>query len=172
MYCQLDLVCHADQQKGKTSQQAAENASCKRSIAHYVFNPNAPAFVSTRMFKGTNQQTQKCETNCDTHNTASIAPQAKGSVPDKRSVAHAPASPRIAAKMAAPSSQKHCSTQEAPVRPPPMQSAAVDTAPTAAVSKQVDSTNPSISQSAAEAPSTTAHCARDSGQSDGKEQQH
>ena len=169
MLCQLDLVCLAEQQKGQTTQQAAQGPSCsKRPIADYAFNPNARSFVPSKVFRRVSVQTLKPDSRFAL-NTAFIASQA--APPESRSAAPEPASPRIAAKLAAPSSHKSSSTQEASARPTPMQPAAVDTAPEAGASKLNISTTPgSDSQSAADAQGLLANCVRDPCLTDGKEQ--
>lgn len=166
MPCQLDLVCLAEQQKGQTIQQPAQSPSCKQPMAQYAFNPDARSFVPSKIFQRVNVQTLKSDSGFRALNTCSKASQAAS--PDSHKAALQPASPRIAAKMATPTSQKSSSTQEASVTPKSTQPAAVGTATEAGSPTISDSTTPGSESHSVQ--DSMANCAKDSQLTDGREQ--
>ena len=128
------------------------------------------SFVPSKIFRRASVQTLKSDSRFARH-TGSIASQA--APPDCRSAAPDPASPRIAAKLATPSSLKSSSTQEASAKPTSTQAEALDTAAAAGASKLNVSTAPgSDSQSAADAQGLLINCAREPCLIDGKEQKY
>ncbi|KAL3149921.1 hypothetical protein ABBQ38_013285 [Trebouxia sp. C0009 RCD-2024] len=149
---------NTERQKGQITQQAAQGPSCKQPMAQYAFNPNARSFVPSKTFQRVNVQTLKSDSSFRARNTCSIASQAAS--PGGCTAALQPASPRIAAEMATPTSQKSSSTQEAPARPTPIQPAAVGTASEAGTPTISDSTTPGSESHSAQ--DSMANCAQDS----------
>lgn len=143
-WCQL-----AEQRNGLRNQQAhdrqnaAQNPFNAQPVVQHAFNPNAPVFVSSKVRKSTNAQTSKTESSSKPLNSASMASQAKGFLPDRHSTSSEPTSPKIPAKLLMPRSPGASSvqeTQEASVGPISTQQSAKDAAPPATISELSHST--------------------------------
>lgn len=144
--CQL---CLAEQRNGLRNQQAddrqnaAQNPSNAQPVVQHAFNPDAPVFVSSKVRKSTNAQTSMTESNSKPLNSASMASQAKGSLPHRHSTSSEPTSPKIPAKLLMPRSPGASSvqeTQEASVGPIPIQQSAKGAAPPATITELSHST--------------------------------
>ncbi|KAL3149918.1 hypothetical protein ABBQ38_013283 [Trebouxia sp. C0009 RCD-2024] len=118
----------------------------------------APAPAASTLADISNNTLTGLNQDAAIESVCSIAAQSAS--PDSSKAALHPASPRIAAKMATPTSQTSSSTQEASARPTPTQPAAVGTASEAGTPTIIDSTTHGSESHSAQDP--MAICAKDS----------
>ena len=149
MLCMPILICNADRwqqskdQKARDMQQASQTFSPEQPKTLHAFNPNAPEFVSSKVPKANNLQTQGSDINSQPLNLSRKAAQSKSSMPDTDSTASEPASPKIAAKMPVLNSQRPGNTQQtAAARPSSTKSAAAAAEPTSPAAEASQSATP------------------------------
>ena len=143
------LICNADRwqqskdQKTQDMQHASQSSSPDQPKSLHAFNPNAPEFVSSKVPKGDNLQTQGSNISSQPLNLGRKAARPQSSMPDTDSTASEPTSPKIAAKMRALGRQRLGNTQQtqtAAARPSSTTSSpcgAVSTSPVAEPSRSV-----------------------------------